>query len=974
MTPNQPSQSPAASALRKTAGLSASVLMALAASSGTVHAQGVDGAKEPAAPVTPVTAEETVMLDVFEVKGLRGSAMKAIELKKNNIQFTDSVVSEDIGKFPDNNVIESLQRLPGIQVTDYGRGNITAISIRGLPDVVTLLNGRNIFTSSGLTLSLQDVPATLVKRIDVMKTRSASAIESGMAGVLNVETFRPFDFPGDRISVSAKATYQEQSEEWDPNLSFLVSKRWKVGSEGKLGALINGSYLTTTYRDQSATAGAQVPFAKGVQPNHPWPESYARAFPDVVPWTPGLIEGLPTAPGSTIGNNVEYVLARDAVFFADSQGKTERPGATLSLQYSPHKDAEYTFDATYLGYRNKHRNNLFFTFTDWWLGGSNWMDPANLSRYNNVQLYPGTNIVRSREYIPGIGQFTSSDYSDGRTDSFQYALNGKWFITPAFTLTSEYVYQHSDFSRSNFFMRADRVGAGFPWLTDAIIGVTFNDGSGTPSIVSYDNPNTAADESNLRDGSQWNVGHMWDGGGKDKGSAHTFTEEGIINTDWPFIKKLKLGLRVDERKASSSSRAAEGDPSAVLNLNQLNALYPGIIYTNSNFYDGRAKVPSSWVSMDAGFIGRNSDTLRKFYINTPNSTHTLKDVFDIEETTTSGYIQADNCTADIGGHKLTGQFGLRLVSIKTAMTFTNTAFNRFDKTEGNAGVTKLLPSAAFSFEITDKLIARAGYGETIRRPAFNDLNPLITYNRDVTNIGYGTASGGNPDLKPTTSQSYDLALEYYFDETSMVHITAFKKNIEGLVVGSFRRTMYDIDGTGLYPYILSEPINASNGKLDGVEIGGKFYPKFLYGFGVEGSYTHLKSSQDLPVYDSTSGNVTKVLKTEFFGISPDSFSATLGYERGMISARVSYAWRSAFHHHNEAALFANPLHVYNADERSLTAQLTFKVTKDLSIDIEGTNLTDDIQHSYYGKNGSTVNNFGSWIVGRTFSVSTRYSF
>ncbi|MFT3868138.1 MAG: TonB-dependent receptor [Nibricoccus sp.] len=933
-------------------------------------------APAPATPVAATPADEVVVLEEFQVKGLRGSAMKAIELKKNNIQFTDSVVSEDIGKFPDNNVIESLQRVPGIQVTDYGRGNITSITIRGLPDVVTLLNGRNIFTSSGLTLSLQDVPATLIKRIDVMKTRSASAIESGMAGVLNVETFRPFDFAGHRVSVSAKATYQEQRGAWDPNLSVLVSNRWKIGSEGKFGALFNASYLTTTYRDQSATSGAQVPFGKGVQAGHPWPESYARAFPDVVAWTPGLIDGLPTKPGSTIGNNVEYVLARDAVFFADSKGKTERPGATLSLQFSPHKNAEYTFDATYLGYRNRHRNNLFFTFTDWWLGGSNWMDPANLPRYNDVRLYPGTNIVQSRAYIPGIAQFTSSDYSDGRTDSFQYAIAGKWFITPAFTLTSELVYQDSKFERTNFFMRADRVGTGFPWLSNAIIGIQFNDGTGLPALINYDNPlTTNADESNLRDPNQWTVGHMWDGGGVDKGSATTFTEEGIVSLNWPFIKKLKLGLRVDDRRAASASRAGEGDPSSVLTLSDLNSRYPGILYTNSDFFDGRGRVPSSWVSMDASFIGKNSDKLRKFYNYTSTSTFDLKEVFSIDEVTTAGYVQADELSADIGGHKLTGQMGMRLVSIKTAMNFTNTNFGRFDRTQGTAGVTKWLPSAAFQFDITKKLIARAGYGQTIRRPAFNDLNPLITYNRDVTNIGYGTATGGNPNLKPTTSKSFDLALEYYFDQTSMVHIAAFKKNIDGLVVGAFQRVMYDIgDGRDLYPYILSAPINASNGKLDGIEMGGKFYPKFFKGFGVEASYTHLKSSQDIPVYDSTTGKITKVLNTEFFAVSPDSFSVTAGYERSFISARLSYAWRSSFHHHNEAALFANPLYVYNAAERSLTAQVTFKIAKDLSIDVEGTNLTDDIQRSYYGKNGSTVNNFGNWIVGRTFSVATRYSF
>lgn len=962
MTPSPQRPSPGAPApKRKTAGFTSLALLALASAAGLAAAD----ATAPAAKPTPAAAaadDDTVKLDEYIVSGLRGSAIKAIELKKENPQFTDSIVAEDIGKFPDNNIVESLQRLPGVQVTDYGAGNITSVTIRGLPDVTTTLNGRNIFTASGLSLSLQDVPASLLRQVDVMKTRAASHIESGMAGVLDIQTFRPFDFSGQKISVAAKTTYNEQRDAYDPNISVLFSNRWKFGAEGSVGLLLNASYLTTTYRDQSATPGAQVPFAKGAQPAPAWPEPYARLFPDVVPWTPGLDDGLPTAPGSKLAGTVEYVLARDAIFFNETKGKTKRPAFNLSFQFAPTKSAEYTFEAFYLGYRSDRFSNLLFSFVDWWGSPS----AATL----DVTLYPGTNIVKRRGYVGDVFSFTSGDYITGKTDSMQYSLGGKWTISPDFTLRAEGVIQDSKFNGTNFFIRGNR-------NVRNDVTVDFNAGNGVPAFKYLDvAATTGVNESDVANPATWSLAHMWDQGFRNKGNASTFTGEGLLNVDWGWVKKLRFGLRVDDRGASEAARFAEGDPITGTTLAALNTARPGIVSVNSGFFDGRAAIPTSWASINGAYANANAVDIRKLYSFQAGSRWNLKESFNIDEITTAGYAQVDRLETEFDGHKLTGQFGLRFVNIATRMAFTSTATNSSNITYGNAGVSKLLPSASFSYEITKNLIARAGYGETIRRPGFNDLNPLITYARDVTNIGYGTASGGNPDLKPTESKNIDLALEYYLDDSTVVHVAYFDRKIEGLVVGSRRRVTYT-DAIGPYDYILSQPLNASNGKLDGFEIGAKYYPKelpgFLQGFGIEGSYTHLKSSQNVPITNSA-GVITGTRQTQFFLVSPDSWSATLAYERGRLSARASYAWRSAFHHHNEAPLFANPLPVYNAAERSVTAQISYKLAENLVLTLEGTNLTDDIQHSYYGANGSTVHNFGNWIVGRTVSVGARYSF
>ncbi len=967
MTPHLPSLPRRFSSDRKSAAFSLVVSLLVSVGANGVHAQ------DAAAPVA--TDDQVVQLETFEVTGLRASAIKALEIKRHSPQIMEAIVAEDIGKFPDNNAVESLQRLPGVQVTDYGAGNIASVTIRGLPDVTTTLHGRNIFTASGLALSLQDVPTSLVKQIDVMKTRSASHIETGMAGVIDIQPFRPFDFAGEKFAISAKTTYQEQREKFDPNVSALASKIWKVGTKGKFGALVNVSYLTTTYRDQSATPGAQVPFGKGTQAEsgHPWPEPYARMFPDVVPWEAGLENGLPTAPGSKV-SGVEYVLSRDAIFFNETKGQTKRPAANLSLQYAPNRDSEYTFEAFYTGYRNKNFSNLLFSFVDWWV---DWT-PETL----NVELYPNTNIVKSRDYIGAVYSFTSGDYVTAQTDSFQYALNGKWNIGPDLRLTSEAVYQTSQFHRTNYFSRAYR-------NVRNDVTVDFNAGDGLPMFRYLDIPGSAAvDESDVADPATWSVQddgavpEVWHQGFKNKGSAGTFTTDGVLNVDWGWIKRLKFGVRLDDRDASEASRFAEADRLGAnggpISLAALATQFPGIVSVNSGFFDGRADIPTSWASIDGEYAYANREKLAPLYTwrSGPNLNSPLRKTFDVNEVTSAVYVQVDRLETEIANRRLTGQFGARFVSIKNEWDFTNPAMATGNTRSGETTVDKLLPSAAFTYELTDKLVARLAYGETIRRPNFGDLNPLTTYNRDVSNIGYGTASAGNPNLEATTSRNYDLTFEYYVDEATSFHLALFKRDIEGLVVSTRRRVTYT-DNIGPYDYILSEPTNASNGELEGFEIGGEYFPKNLpgifQGFGIQGSYTNLKSSQDTPLFDAA-GVQTGVRTTDFFLVSDHSFSATLAYERSKFSGRVSYTWRSDFHHHNEAALFANPLAVYNASERSMTAQLSYRVRDDFIITLEGTNLTDDTQHSYYGEHGRTVHNFGNWIVGRTISLGARYSF
>lgn len=944
MTLNQTTPRPGFSR-RRAVGLSLSLLAAAAgAGFGQDATPSATGAKPPA-------DADIVQLDTFEVMGVRGSVTKALDVKRSQFQMVDSIVAEDIGKFPDNNVVESMQRLSGVQVTNRGAGEIGTVTIRGLTDVTTTVNGRNIFTASGSSVALADIPASLLRGVDVYKTRSADLLENGIGGVIDIHTQRPFDFKGDRVVLAARGIYQEQSDKFDPNLSALVSKRWTRGDQ-KFGALLNVSFAQTHYRDQSVTPGAQVPFLTGTAPDSSagsW-VPYERIFltktgvSENPIWSPGLENGLSTTPGSTVTMNgvaVPYVLSRDAIFQSDYTGLRKRPAANLSLQYSPNEKSEYVMEVFYNGYRNTSENSLLFSFVDWW-GGP----------LGNVNLYPATNIVKSRDLVSYPYAFSSGDVTKSKTDSFVYALGGKWDISDALKLKADLSYQTSRYKSDFFAMRVERV-------FDQVV-VDFNEKDGLPAW-SFGN-----DQSALLDPSKWTIAQLYDNSNRNKGSAYTGSVDGEYKLDWTLLTTLKFGARYDVREASEAQRTSP-DPAPWLGQALTN--FPGLWTSNSDFFDGRANIPSSWLVPDGDYLLANADKLRAAYGLPTSGSLKLVESFNVEETNTALYGMA-NFSTQVAGRTLDGQFGGRFVNVETDMTGTN--LTTLAKTNSSASKSKLLPSMMIRYSLRDNLLVRASYGETLRRPAFTSLNPNIIYNADVTNIGYGTASGGNPDLKPTTSKNYDLGVEWYFAKSSALYGSLFKREIDGIIIDFRRRTTHNGN-----TYIVSQPYNASKGELQGVELGGVYFPDnvpdFLRGIGIQASYTLLDSEQDVPVTDSE-GNIINVVKRDMFGVSDSSYSVVLAYERGRFGGRLSYTWREAFLNNYEAASFANPLGIYRRPEESLDFQLSYKVTDDFTLTFDATNLTNSLYQSYYGENGETTNNFGNSLYSRTFAVGARYSF
>jgi iron complex outermembrane recepter protein len=939
--------------------LSSAVALAMALGSQPLLAQ------DQPAPAASDEVEEIV------VSGIKESLTKALEIKKESIQIVDSVVAEDIGKFPDNNLVESLQRVTGVQTTNRGSGEVSGITIRGLPDVETTINGREIFTGIGRTLALQDIPANLLNRVDVFKTRSANQIEGGMAGSIDVRTNRPFDFEGRKIAVSAKGTYQTTSEEYDPNFSALFSDRWDT-SIGEMGALLNVSTVKTHYRDQSASVGALFPmFTEDFDNDHKAGTQIPPTYGNDVVWVQGTEGGLPTAAGSTLtmgGKNIDYVLERDAMFLSDFQGTRERPAANLSLQWAPNDSSEYVFETFYTGYRNLSENRLLFTFIN------------GASKFQNSELYPGTNVVH-KVYVNNPKGFTSGDGSEGQTDSIMYALGAKWDISEDFKVKADLNHQISNYET--------RFVANQWNFTryQAIADYNYHNNN-TLMLAFLDNPATAFDESDMTQLGNTTFGNFYDNGDKQHGEGTTLTLDGEYDANWGIITKTRFGLRVDERKANtrhkeqfSSGCSTKG---AACDISKFQDV---IDISRSGFFDGYGYVPSQWFAAKGSELINNTETYRELFgVSANGGDYVPSAAFDVKELNTALYGEFDFET-ELGGKKIDGNFGLRAVQIKNTSHFNVNNYTAdgvtLVPTTSESTDTRVLPSFGVRYWLEDDLVARFNYGETLRRPGFGDLNPSINLALPNT-TSFGTAGSGNPDLGPTESKNYDLGLEWYFAKSSSLYGVLFERDVKGFVWNSNSQisfTNLPDDRYNNVTYIYTRPENSSDGWLKGAEVGLVYFPEnlpsVLDGLGGQFSYTLLDSSQTIPVYDKE-GNQTGTQDTSLFGVSDSSYSAVLAYEKHGFSARLSYVWREKFLQRHDGTQFASPLQIYSAPEESLDLQLSYNINDNWVVTLDGTNLTNYRFRTYYHSitenNPDYLMNYGTALLSKTVSLGTRFSF
>ena len=848
-------------------------------------------------PASTAPAGETVILNEMVVTSVRGSLITAQQIKLNAPEFVDSIVAQDIGKFPDNTVADALQRVAGIQV---GRnlGEVSSVVIRGLPNLETTLNGYEVFTGVGRGVALQDIPAELVAGVDVYKSVGPDKIDGGVAGLIDVRLRRPFDFAGLTLSANARGIYETQAEKNSYNLSGLVSNRWKVGS-GEFGALLDVSYARTQYEDEIV-------------------DNYVH-----------------------FGANGEtYDLATDSSgnkgYYADNfgiqlnPGDRKRAGASLMLQWKPSKEIELYWDNLYTRYDNKHSVDFFIGIPSWANTGffidNVTLYPAGYDGYVVPEKYDAANTTARFVHsmtAHNSNSLTSKQAFHDTTDTYQGAFGGKW-DNGTVKVTSELSYNLSTYRTRGVILDTGLVTPSF--------AITYNDGdasSVTATGVDYTNP------------ANYHLQQLFDQWSRSHTAQYAVKADLLYRLQNSFLKSLQFGVRYAERDVNFTSANGGGDFQwAVASATSVPGL--GRLSSSTPFIGAGQINVRQWWSADENFLLNHTDVLRQIFghaLGAPpaDPSKTFKDV----EKTTTLYGLANYATK-VGDLPLDGVFGARFTHTDDSLSgyqrqaISGSTTGTYQLTTVGRGRWETLPTLNGRLRLQDDLVLRFSATKTVTRPNFSDLNPALTLTSPGPTLP-GQGSGGNPDLDPIKATNYDLSLEYYPSKSSIGTITGFYRTLDGYIQSYGSAEV--INGSN---YTITRPRSTHNGYLEGMETSYQYFLDFLpddfKGLGFQANYTYIKGETESPL---------TLIKQPIAQVSKNNYNLILIYEKGPFSSRLAYNWRGRFiDSFNQSGI--QPTTVWVQPRSQLDFSASYAISKDLAITFDATNITKSKYHDNFG--------------------------
>jgi TonB-dependent receptor len=836
------------------------------------------------AQATPQAADQSTGLNEIVVTGIRLSLKSALDQKKNSDQLKDSIVAEDIGKLPDNNVIEALQHVTGVQIS-RNAAETNQLLIRGLPDIETLLNGREIFTSFGRFVTLQDIPAELLARVDVDKSARADDIEGGIAGVIDVRLHRPFDFDGAEFAGTVRGTHDTLADTNNPTASVLASNRWSTDA-GEFGLLADVSYRKDRWKEEIL-------------------DNYISS------------QSIGPVPGSTGPGGTAYLPLTEGG--QSMVGDRERTSANISAQWSPNANTEVYAEGFYTRYRNPNNTDFFVGLP--WLG-------ANAA---TATVFPGTDEVKT--VTAGGYDLTSDQSFVPKTDTVQFASGVTW-TSDNVTLTSEVDYTNSKFSQTGYILDTEY----YPPTYTA----DFNyNGTGTPymNVSGLDMTNPA----------NFHIRQLYDQWELQTGNEIDWRGDLLFKLDSSgWLKSFKTGIRIADRfaenrednqggldcrgstvGASPQLLAAIASPACFTALNAL----PGTAYhvTSGSIFNGAFGL-TNWTDASPTWLNNNIGYLRELFDQSASGLPPPADPtqsFDDREVSYAVYGKA-NFGFDLGSHPLIGNLGLRIIDTdSTFKGFTEvvtTTGSTLTAADTNKNSIDWLPSLNARLTLEDDLFLRFAASKTVTRPTFMQLDPGLSLSASTaTLLGSGTA--GNPNLSPERSTNADLSLEYYFGRQNALTGAVFYRKIDGYIQsGITAETIANI------VYQVTEPTNAPAGHIEGAEVGYTqffdFLPGPFSGFGMQTNATYVQG--------------------EFQNISKWSYNIIGIYEKGPASFRVAYNWRSGFDVGPAPGGGMQPSEIYSDSQPWLDLSAAYKVMDRLTITFDATNLLDSYYQDHFG--------------------------
>lgn len=899
--------------------------------------------------VQSVFAQEDAIEEI-QVTGFRASVAKSLDAKRDSAGSVDAIMASDIAEFPDNNLAESLQRIPGVAISRSG-GEGRNISVRGLGSNFTrvTINGMEGISTTGGTdatggnnrgrgFDFNTFTSDLFSSLTIRKTSAAEFDEGSLGALVEMKADQPFNHhDGFVFTANAQMGYNDLSKETDPSVGFLVSD---VFADGTIGALLSVSHSARTILDQGSSTVR-------------WSNAIAEKF--------GKVNGVATTATSDVVTAFHPRIPRYDVYNTD----LTRDGLSGSLQWKPTDDTEVSLDALL----SKYEATRTEKFIEGSMNGSN----ANV----NVTDYAieGNSLVYAK--LTGVKLLGESRQDEMTTDFSQYTLSAKHNFSDTFRIKGMVGTSKSDFQnpmQNTIIMQADNQE--LTW--------DYRNGHENTSLVfgaaAYVPTNWSV--SSVRQRPQGTV-NTYDTGSLglefDLNDAITLKAGASIKNfemdtfQTAFSGGEGLGSKTSTT-ANNNCSGNKGEPAPTCFVSA-NFASTQIIDFKSDF--------GSWLLPDRALVMSSADLWNKPMVTNRGST------FDVQEDTVAEYVQADFKT-ELFGMPFRGDIGVRhFKTDQTSTGWVNTTAGFVQKPFDHS-YSDVLPALNLVLSPIEELQIRASYSEGIARPGLGSL----VGDTNITVSGSSRAvTSGNPLLKPTGSKNYDVSVEWYFAEESVISLAVFRKELSTQVqTVSESMTLTDYFTSRGYTeadaaaaasvacaanyglttatpchesqqWSVSAPVNGPGGPLNGYEIGYQqpftFLPGFGKYFGFTGSYTHVTSDMD---YVNSAGTVLST--ASLVNLSPTSSSATIYFEKDAFHARVSVAHRAGYLTNAVTDANGNYQNGTNATT-NLDAQVSYQINDNFKVTLDALNLTNeaddqwvdsaDKRLSYYHETGTQYN-------------------
>ncbi len=938
-------------------------------------------AQDQAAASAPQADGGDVEQDIV-VTGFRSSLSNALALKKQEAGLTDTILAEDIGKFPDSNLAESMQRVPGVALARGDGGEGRQITVRGLPPLFTrvLIGGMEANSQVAQTdinnvgggssrsraFDFSAYPSEIFSSLTVRKSSTADVEEGSLGATVELRAPRPFDFRDDFVlSASAKAVYNDLSEDAGPRLTGLVSK--KFGSDGQFGVLLGVAYAQRNTRDEGYAPSNILPATSdqgfcspiGYAPQNPANNAVRGSSPTMcgtgVPRTsdPAAYDAI---------NSPNVFLPRLPRYERSDQHYT-RLGVTGSLQWQPDDRTDIALDGVYTRYKVS-RDDFYLMALSFGRGVGAQGKPetsvldVHVTPEGSVDygLFNGVDVVSQvyrNDYTTTLAQGTLTfrhDFSDRFHLDGQAGLNQSRLREPIRANVISYANNVNGFSYdirdSNF----------------AIINYGFD--VADPNSYVY-SPNTATD------------GTATSQATANRGGATTDNRMAKLNATFDMNDWLKFRVGGQYRRSKFSAHDEERTSSVNPALPAGTTL-ASISQTISGFGKGLPDgVPNSWTGIDWDKFVSTFDFYNNpaFQFFGPADGRDLGRNYSVSETEKSAFAMAE-LDKELGSIRVRGDIGLRYVHTNQR-SFGYLQGSTIVPTTVNRSYDAWLPSLNLSADVTDKLTLRLAAAKVLARPDLPSLSPGTS----VTPLTRA-ASVGSPNLDPIRAKTLDLSAEWYFSSGSLLSVGYFYKKIGTYIqtvstIMPFSQTGLPVsllDGTAVTVddlFTVSQQVNTPGGPLRGFEVNYqqqfKFLPGMLSNLGALFNYTRVTSNIQYILNTSSAGTVTEPL----IGLSKNQANATLYYEDSKFSIRGSLNYRSGFIRSVPSVGTGSDIDLV-APTTFVDAAIGYSINDHFKISLTGSNLTDE--HTVYYVDSKRKDVMYNIHSGRTFEAGISYKF